>query len=82
MIWQYVNYLLQCRKTAAKPSDNIDNDCDGKIDEERINGKDDDDDGLIDEDFIKVRLNKKEFDLPAFFFPICVVPSSSLVTFE
>ena len=47
---------MQCRKTAAKPSDNIDNDCDGKIDEERINGKDDDDDGLIDEDFIKVRL--------------------------
>ena len=35
--------------------DGIDNDCDGKIDEERINGKDDDDDGLVDEDFIKVR---------------------------
>jgi len=30
--------------------DQIDNDCDGRIDEEKDNGKDDDGDGKIDED--------------------------------
>ena len=34
--------------------DGIDNDCDGKIDEEIKNGKDDDNDGLIDEDLQQV----------------------------
>ena len=38
----------------AKPGDKIDNDCDGRIDEERYNGRDDDGDGLIDEDFRRV----------------------------
>lgn len=35
-----------------RPGDNIDNDCDGKTDEEpdAFNGIDDDGDGLIDED--------------------------------
>ena len=32
------------------PGDGIDNDCDGKIDEEVKDGKDDDNDGRIDED--------------------------------
>ena len=51
-----MNCILQCRKTAAGPSDRIDNDCDGRFDEESLNGKDDDADGLIDEDFITVGL--------------------------
>ena len=46
---------LQCRKTAPKPSDGIDNDCDGQIDEEAIDGKDNDGDGFVDEDFVKVQ---------------------------
>ena len=38
----------------AKPSDGIDNDCDGQIDEEQTDRKDNDNDGLVDEDFVKV----------------------------
>ena len=32
------------------PGDGVDNDCDGRIDEERKDGIDDDKDGFIDED--------------------------------
>ena len=50
-----ISFLLKkCRQTSAKPGDKIDNDCDGKIDEEIRDGKDNDDDGLIDEDFRRV----------------------------
>ncbi|XP_059141554.1 uncharacterized protein LOC131929400 [Physella acuta] len=39
-----------CERTAARYNDGLDNDCDGLIDEERENLKDDDFDGEIDED--------------------------------
>ena len=39
----------------------MDNDCDGRFDEESLNGKDDDADGLIDEDFLKVWLSVYQF---------------------
>ena len=42
------------------PGDGIDNDCDGKIDEEIKDGNDDDNDKLIDEDLQKV-LNDFKF---------------------
>jgi hypothetical protein len=34
------------------PGDEVDNDCDGLVDEESLDGKDDDGDGLIDEDLM------------------------------
>ena len=37
------------------PGDGIDNDCDGKIDEEVRDGKDNDGDGSVDEDLDLVR---------------------------
>ena len=42
--------INQCRKTSARPGDGIDNDCDGKVDEETVDGQDNDGDGFIDED--------------------------------
>ena len=45
---------LQCRNTEAEPGDEIDNDCDGQIDEESRDGKDNDGDGFIDEDIKRV----------------------------
>lgn len=39
-----------CERTLSTPADGVDNDCDGRHDEERANGTDDDGDGLIDED--------------------------------
>ncbi|XP_062574882.1 IgGFc-binding protein-like [Saccostrea cucullata] len=39
-----------CNAKAMSPGDEIDNDCDGEVDEEDCNGKDDDADGRIDED--------------------------------
>ena len=41
---------MQCRRTKSKPGDGLDNDCDGKFDEEILDGKDNDGDGRIDED--------------------------------
>ena len=41
---------MQCEITSALAGDGIDNDCDGKIDEEVKDGKDNDGDGKIDED--------------------------------
>jgi hypothetical protein len=41
-----------CTPTVTVPGDGIDNDCDGKIDEEIRNGIDDDGDTLIDEDLV------------------------------
>ena len=41
--------------TRQKPGDEIDNDCDGLIDEEIRDGKDNDGDGEIDEDLALVR---------------------------
>ena len=46
---------FQCRLTKTKPGDLIDNDCDGKIDEEKLNGEDDDNDGQTDEDLELVK---------------------------
>lgn len=40
----------ECSRTQPIPGDIIDNDCDGWIDEEILNGMDDDGDGEIDED--------------------------------
>lgn len=39
-----------CKQSHMIPEDGIDNDCDGRIDEEISNNKDDDGDGRIDED--------------------------------
>ena len=41
-----------CTPTTATPGDNLDNDCDGRIDEEKKNGVDEDNDSKIDEDTI------------------------------
>ena len=38
------------------PGDEIDNDCDGKEDEEILDGRDNDGDDLIDEDLQKVKI--------------------------
>ena len=42
--------ILQCKQRVAEPGDGIDNDCDGKVDEEIRDRLDNDGDGLIDED--------------------------------
>ncbi|XP_035824222.1 uncharacterized protein LOC101853604 [Aplysia californica] len=39
-----------CVPTSPTPGDTVDNDCDGRIDEEALNSLDDDGDGAIDED--------------------------------
>eukprot|EP00058_Branchiostoma_floridae_P004052 XP_002589540.1 hypothetical protein BRAFLDRAFT_97038 [Branchiostoma floridae] len=39
-----------CSPTAAGPGDGLDNDCDGRIDEELLDGQDNDGDGDVDED--------------------------------
>ena len=39
-----------CSKTVPTPGDGVDNDCDGRVDEEIFNGIDDDRDGTVDED--------------------------------
>ena len=41
-----------CLQTPTRGGDKIDNDCDGRTDEELGNGKDDDNDGQIDEDLV------------------------------
>ncbi|XP_044169164.1 uncharacterized protein LOC122953369 isoform X1 [Acropora millepora] len=41
-----------CSETETRGGDNIDNDCDGRTDEELANGKDDDGDGRVDEDLL------------------------------
>ena len=49
------NFLAkQCRHTVPVEADNIDNDCDGKIDEEQRDRRDNDRDGRIDEDLGRV----------------------------
>ena len=45
----------KCVRSAAKPGDGLDNDCDGIIDEEVKDDKDDDNDGETDEDIKLVR---------------------------
>ena len=75
-----IPHLLQCRKTAAIPSDNLDNDCDGLVDEEVIDGLDNDGDGFVDEDFIRVSNMKnklpKGIKFSAFLLP-CLVRFSN-----
>lgn len=46
--------VANCVPSATVPGDGMDNDCDGRIDEELPNGVDDDADGLIDEDLVVV----------------------------
>ena len=48
--------MSQCEVTDTLPGDSIDNDCDGKIDEEMKDGKDNDGDGKVDEDLDLVRI--------------------------
>ena len=45
---------FQCRRSRTRPGDRRDNDCDGKVDEEILDGKDNDGDGRIDEDLRRV----------------------------
>ncbi|XP_055873375.1 uncharacterized protein LOC106063595 isoform X2 [Biomphalaria glabrata] len=47
---------VECNTSQPEPSDNIDNDCDGLIDEEVEDGRDSDHDFLVDED-IKKKIN-------------------------
>ncbi|XP_013404510.1 uncharacterized protein LOC106169566 [Lingula anatina] len=48
----------RCRRTTPRYNDGIDNDCDGRIDEELFNIEDDDGDGLTDEDYGSARRNR------------------------
>lgn len=52
--YRYTNDLVEAIYTdladSVEPGDQLDNDGDGRIDEEAANGKDDDGDGLVDED--------------------------------
>ena len=50
--------MKQCAKSKTEPGDGLDNDCDGNIDEEILNEKDDDGDGKLDEDLQLVRRAK------------------------
>ncbi|XP_035693984.1 matrilin-2-like [Branchiostoma floridae] len=43
---------LSCTRSRPALSDGVDNDCDGRVDEELLNGLDDDGDGEIDEDVV------------------------------
>ena len=52
-----ISFAFQCERTELEPGDEIDNDCDGKIDEEVRDGKDNDGDGEIDEDLELVSWN-------------------------
>jgi len=47
----------ECTPSTMAPGDGVDNDCDGRIDEELLNGIDDDADGKVDEDCTEVRCN-------------------------
>ncbi|MEC4748725.1 PKD domain-containing protein [Methylomicrobium sp. Wu6] len=49
------NIVDRCTPTATVLGDGIDNDCDGRIDEELFNKIDDDGDGRIDEDLAKAK---------------------------
>ena len=42
--------FCQCEISVTKPGDGLDNDCDGKFDEEVQDGLDNDNDGKTDED--------------------------------
>ena len=53
----------QCVRTRQRPGDGLDNDCDGKIDEEVRDGKDNDGDGEVDEDVELVRAWKTMHDM-------------------
>ena len=46
--------IFQCEISETSPGDGLDNDCDGKFDEERRDGKDNDGDGKVDEDLTLV----------------------------
>ena len=52
---ELIKIILQCVWTSVVPGDGIDNDCDGKIDEEIRDSRDNDGDGVIDEDLELVR---------------------------
>jgi len=47
---QYTSPACLANRAVIIPGDGLDNDCDGRIDEEILDGMDDDNDGLIDED--------------------------------
>ncbi|KAK0062030.1 multiple epidermal growth factor-like domains protein 10 [Biomphalaria pfeifferi] len=47
---------VECNTSRSEPSDNIDNDCDGLIDEEIEDGRDSDHDFFVDED-VKKKIN-------------------------
>ena len=58
--------FYQCVKSAPIPGDGIDNDCDGKIDEEVRDGKDNDGDREVDEDLELVSCYSNKYYLVNF----------------
>ena len=57
------NFFTQCWISVTIAGDGIDNDCDGKIDEEIQDKRDNDGDGFIDEDLSEVRTFFHDFVL-------------------
>lgn len=62
-----------------RPPDNVDNDCDGRVDEELYNAEDDDGDGRIDED---LAASIPTLTVPPDFSGVACGPGDPLVTGE
>ncbi|XP_078677630.1 uncharacterized protein LOC144914054 isoform X1 [Branchiostoma floridae x Branchiostoma belcheri] len=54
---------LPCSPTPTVPGDGVDNDCDGRIDEDLLDGQDHDGDGDVDEDLAAADLYRLSFDV-------------------
>ena len=80
ILFMFHDFMFQCEFTNMVQGDQVDNDCDGSIDEEIFDGKDNDDDGVIDEDLelvIKI-LKRLVTKVPELVFGNATEISSSL----